>query len=147
MGTKRNQMDATFDAALQLKDAGAVTSTGAGTVGGSPRVVNLGTGIVSAALVVDISTLDATTGDESADLRLQVSSDPTFATDVTVAARIESGPSSIGEDSQGVGRRSVPFNNIGEDGAAKAYARIYAVLGGTTPSINYSAFISQNPLP
>ncbi len=150
MGTKRNQLDMTFDAATQLKDAGAITGTGAGTVGGQPRVVNVGPAILSAVFVVDISALDVAGGDETYDIRLQGSSDPTFTTDVTVLASVVSGPSgTIGQDSQGVGRRSTVFVNTGEDGAPKQYLRSYAVVGagGGTASINYQAFITQNPLP
>jgi hypothetical protein len=149
MGTKRNIMDATFDAALQLKDAGAITATGAGQVASVARVVNLGAAVMQGAFVVDISALDVTSADETYDIRLQVSSDPTFATDVTIAARVVGGASAVtaGQDVMGVGRMARPFNNIGEDGAPKAYARVYGVLGGTTPSINYTAMITQNPLP
>lgn len=149
MGTQRNVMNVTMDAATQLKDAGVLTASGAGQVGGVNRVVNLGTGIVSAAFVVDISALDNSSADETYDIRLQVSSDPSFATDVTIAARVVGGASAVtaGQDTMGVGRRSVPFNNIGEDGAAKPYARVYLAAGGTTPSINFAAMITQNPLP
>lgn len=147
MGTKRNQMEATFDAALQLKDAGALTASGAGQVGGVARVVNLGAAIVSGAFVVDIAALTVN-ADADYDARLQVSSDPTFASDVTIAANVRSAVVATGgEDRPLVGRRSVPFNNIGEDGAPKAYARLYVVISGTTPSINLSAYLSQNPLP
>jgi hypothetical protein len=148
MGTKRNQMDITFDAATQLKDAGAITSTGAGQVGGVARVVNVGPAILSGSFTVDISALDVAGGDESYDIRLQASSDPTFASDVSVVARVTAG-AGLGEDSMGVGRRSVPFNNIGGDGQPKAYLRSYAVIGAGagTASINYQAFIGQNPLP
>ncbi len=148
MSVKRNQMDMTMDAATQLKDAGApVVASGPGQVGGVNRVVNVGPAILSAVFVVDIAalTIDATA---SYDLRLQASSDPTFATDVTIVAHIQSVLiAQGGEDRPGVGRRSVPFTNIGEDGAAKAYLRVYHTLGGTTPSINYAAMITQNPLP
>lgn len=147
MGTKRNQMDATFDAALQLKDASAVTTTGAAQVGGVARVVNVGAGILSGAFVVDIAALTIN-ADADYDIRLQASSDPTFATDVTIVANVRSALlATAGEDRPGVGRRTVPFNNIGEDGAPKAYLRAFHVMSGTTPSINYAAMITQNPLP
>jgi hypothetical protein len=66
-----------------------------------------------------------------------------------IAARVVGGASAVtaGQDTMGVGRMSRPFNNIGEDGAPKAYARVYAQIGGTTPSINFTAMITQNPLP
>lgn len=147
MSVKRNQLDATFDAATQLKDAGAAVASGAGTVGGAARVVNVGPAILSAVFNVDIiaQTVDATADYQ---IRLQASSDPTFATDVTVVAEVVSQlVGTSGQDRPGLGRQSRPFNNIGEDGAPKAYLRVYHVIGGSTPSINYQAFIGQNPLP
>lgn len=147
MGTQRNVMNATFDAALQLKDAAAVTASGAAQVGGVARVLNVGAAVVSGAFVVDIAALTIN-ADADYDIRLQASSDPTFATDVTIVANVRSAlAATAGEDRPGVGRRTVPFNNIGEDGAPKAYLRAFHTISGTTPSINYSAFISQNPLP
>lgn len=147
--TQRNLLNSTMDAATQLKDPGAaLTATGAGTVGGAARVVNLGPGYLEGVFVVDISALDVTSADETYDIRLQVSSDPTFATDVTIAARVVGGASSVtaGQDVMGVGRMSRLFNNVGEDGAPKAYARVYAVIGGTTPSLTYAAMITQDPM-
>lgn len=147
MSTQRNVMNATFDAALQLKDAAAVATSGAAQVGGAARVVNVGAAILSGVLTVDIIALTVN-ADADYDIRLQVSSDPTFATDVTIAANVRSAVIATGgEDRPLVGRRQVPFNNIGEDGAPKAYIRAYHVISGTTPSINYQAFIGQNPLP
>jgi hypothetical protein len=136
-----------MDAATQLKDAGAAIASGAGTVGGAARVVNVGPAILSAVFTVDIiaQTIDATA---AYDIRLQASSDPSFATDVTIVANVQSVlVATGGEDRPGIGRRSVPFNNIGEDGAPKAYLRVYHQIAGTTPSINYAAMITQNPLP
>lgn len=147
MGTKRNQMDATFDATLQLKDAAAVAVTGAAQVGGAARVVNVGPAILSGTFVVDIIALTIN-ADASYDMRLQASSDPTFASDVSIVARVNSTlTATSGEDRPGVGRRSMPFNNIGEDGAAKTYLRAFHVISGTGPSINYTAMVTQNPLP
>lgn len=147
MSVKRNQMDATMDAATQLKDAGAAIATGAGTVGGAARVVNVGPAILSAVFTVDIiaQTVDATADYQ---IRLQASSDPSFATDVTIVAEVNSQlVATGGQDRPGLGRQSRPFVNIGEDGNPKAYLRAYHVIAGTTPSINYAAMITQNPLP
>jgi hypothetical protein len=147
MAVKRNQLDATMDAATQLKDAGAAVASGAGTVGGAARVVNVGPAILSAVFTVDIiaQTIDATA---AYDIRLQASNDPTFATDVSIVAHLQSVLIATGgEDRPGIGRRSIPFVNIGEDGQAKTYLRAYHTISGTTPSINYAAMITQNPLP
>lgn len=148
MGTKRNINDATFDAALQLKDAGAVTASGAATVGAVARVVNVGAGVLSANLIVDIATLDVAGGDEAYDIRLQGSTDPTFATNVSILARVQSG-TGFGQDSFGVGRVSAPFQNTSESGEILPYLRAYhnIVPGAGTASINYQAFIGQRVLP
>jgi hypothetical protein len=147
MGVKRNQMDATMDAATQLKDAGAVIASGAGQVGGANRVVNVGPALLSAVFTVDISALTIN-ADAAYDIRLQASNDPTFATDVSIVANVQSLLIATGgEDRPGIGRHSRPFVNIGEDGQAKTYLRAYHNIAGTTPSINYAAMITQNPLP
>lgn len=148
MGTKRNQMDATFDAATQLKDAGAVTADGAGTVDGTARVVNVGPGLIKAALVADVSALDLAGGDEAYRILLQGSTDPTFATNVTNLAELSAG-AGIGEDSFGIGRISRIFTNNAENGEILPYLRVYTdVTGGTGGgTINYQAYIMQDVLP
>jgi hypothetical protein len=144
-------MDATFDAALQLKDAGAVTADGAGTVGGQARVVNVGTGILSATLIADIATMDVAGGDEGYRIVLQGSTDPTFATNVSNLAVINGGvaATAAGEDSFGIGRVARPFNNISESGENLPYLRVFSDItaGAGTGSINYQAFIGQRVLP
>lgn len=144
MGTSRNLLQTTIDVSTQLKDAGAITATGPGKVGGVNRVVNLGAAVVRGTLMVDIAALDVAGGDEAYDIRLQGSTDPTFASNVSVLARVEAGATSItGEDSAGVGRRSVPFINTDEAGNPLPYVRAYAILtaGAGTASIDYQAFI------
>jgi hypothetical protein len=75
----RNILTATFDAATELKDAGAITASGAGQVSGAPRVVNVGAGLINAVLVIDVDAIDIAGGDEGYTVTLQGSSDPTFA--------------------------------------------------------------------
>jgi hypothetical protein len=151
MGTKRNQMDATFDAALQLKDAGAVSADGAGTVGGQARVVNVGTGLISATLIADIAELDLAGGDEGYRIVLQGSTDPTFATNVSNLVEINGGvaATAAGEDSFGIGRVARGFNNVAENGDVLPYLRVFSDItaGAGTGSINYQAFIAQRVLP
>src|ERR1043166_9343678 len=91
----RNLLTATFDAATELKDAGAVTSAGAAQVGGVKRVVNLGPAFAQISWVVDVDTMDITTGDEGYTLTLQGSSSPTFASDVHNISTIRLGDSTV----------------------------------------------------
>lgn len=151
MGTKRNQMDATFDAATQLKDAGAVTADGAGTVGGQPRVVNVGTGLLSATLIVDVADLDLAGGDEGYRIVLQGSTDPTFASGVSNLAEFNGGAAAAaaGEEGFGIGRLARGFNNIDEGGNILPYLRVFSDItpGTVGASVNYQAFIGQRVLP
>jgi len=149
MGTNRNFHTTTFDAATELKDVStAIIASGAGTVGGSARVVNVGQAILQAVMTVDFLTLDLAGGDESYEVRLQGSNDPTFATDISILASVRAGKGAAGagEQDTGIGRRAVPFTNIGEDGTPLAYLRSYAVItvGAGSGSISYRAFITPN---
>jgi hypothetical protein len=143
----RNLLTATFDAATELKDAGAVTASGAAQVGGSARVVNVGNGILQAVLVIDVDALDITTGDEAYEVRLQGSSSPTFATDVHVLTSKRVGDSTTTGESvdAGVGRYTLPFVNSSDGETPLPYLRAYHVIAGTTPSANYRAWITKNP--
>ena len=46
-----------FDSTLQLKDAGAVTSTGYGEVDAAAQVLDLGSGLIRGNLIVDVTRL------------------------------------------------------------------------------------------
>lgn len=147
MGTKRNLLDATLDAAMILKDAGVVTASGAAQVGAVNRVLNVGPAYLEGVMTVDWDALDVTSTDEGYEIRLQGSTDPTFATDVNIIASVRAGTAvGTGETVSGIGRRQVAFINNGKNGAPLPYLRAYHVLSGTTPSANYRAFIGQNPL-
>lgn len=144
----RNLLTATFDAATELKDAGAVAAAGAAQVGGAARVVNVGAGLINAVLVVDTATIDITTGDEGYTLTLQGSTSPTFASDVQNILVIRAGDSTVtGETVDSiVGRRTYPVINQARDGSPLPYLRMYTTPVGTTPSIDYRAWLTKNPL-
>jgi hypothetical protein len=144
----RNLLTATFDAATELKDAGAMVASGAAQVGGAARVVNVGNGILMAVLVIDVNTLDVTTGDEGYTLTLQGSSSPTFASDVQnlVTKRVGDSTTTGETVDSTVGRYTIPFTNQGRDGSPLPYLRIYATIAGTTPSVDFRAWITKNPL-
>lgn len=150
MGTSRNLLVGPLDVTLQLKDAGAVTTSGAAQVSGAARVLNVGPAFLEGVMVVDFSALDVGGGDEGYEVRLQGSSDPTFATDVSILASVRAGAGTVtGESgSVGIGRRTTTFTNQSEDGKALPYLRAYHVVTGGAGggSVNYSAFITKSPL-
>jgi len=147
---QRNLLQATFDAATELKDAGAMTASGPATVGGNPRVVNVGTGFLRATWIVDVDLLDLTTGDETVELRLQGSTTADFTSDVVVLDTLRLGDTSVsaGEtvDNAALGRRAKSVMNTRDGAKAYPYLRVYAVLAGTTPSVNFRSFLTKDVL-
>jgi hypothetical protein len=122
----------TYDHALLLKDAGAVTSSAAGTVSSAAKVLDIGSGELVADLVVDVSALDTGDGNETYELKLEFSAVSGFSPDVDGVKYVVTS----------IGRKVIPFTNL-VAGTVYRYCRIYATLAGTTPSINYTAYIAK----
>jgi hypothetical protein len=161
-----NDRTYTFDANLVLSDNGpAYTTTGFSQVGGADGIVDLGgnqgaspvqQARIDAVCVIDVTGLDATTTDESYRLLLCVSNDPAFsAGKIYVAAEVEIaggilsvlGPGGAGVTGTGVtGRYELMFTNQ-IAGTIYQYAKLFNVLTGTTPIIDYEAFIAVLPEP
>jgi len=143
----RNLLNATFDAATELKDAGAVAATAAAQVGGVARIVNVGNGLLQATMIVDFDAIKTTVGDESYELRLQGSTSPTFATGVyNLAVTKVGGATATGETvASTIGRKAVPFVNTNDGSTPLPYLRLYTVVAGTAPTANFRAFITKNP--
>lgn len=144
----RNLLTATFDAATELKDGGAVTAAGAAQVGGTNRVVNLGNAFTTGVIVVDVDTVDVTTGDEGYTIAIQGSSVSNFGSDVHNIARIQVGAAAVTGNSAntGTGRYTAPFINSADGATALPYIRAYITPVGTTPSINCRVWLTKSPL-
>lgn len=141
----RPSRDFTFDASLQLKDAGAITADAAAQVAGSAKVLDLGAARIGGRVIVDVTAIDVASGDESYALRTQFSNSKTFASGVIGGPALNFGHSSVlpGESaSSAIGRYELPFTNE-INGVIYQYMRMYTDVGGTTPSINYGAFATH----
>lgn len=155
----RHNKSFTLDAQTLLKDAGAVTSSGVGQVGGSDRVLDLGNltsgpAVEQAAytegyFVVDVSTLDRGTGDEAYDILLQLSDNASgngtgfdSSDNVRTLCSLRLGEelgSDADPDADGAsGRVYVKVSNE-RLGTLFRFMRVAHVIAGTTPSINYQA--------
>lgn len=141
----RNLLTATFDAATELKDAGAVSATGVGTVNSVARVVNLGLGIALMTLVIDFDALDVSSGDERYEIILEGSTSLTFASDNHVLERVVLGDSTVNDETvdSTTGRitRRVANSHNGAD--PMPYVRIRHKIAGTTASVTYRAFLTK----
>ncbi len=148
----------TLDVDTELKDAGAVTATAAAQVGGSDKtldfgIVTSGPAVTQIAytpgwLVVDVSAIDGVTGDEQYDIQYQLSDNVTFASGlVSVKASINLGDgarfvSSDVDDRYVTGRHVIGVDNE-YAGTLFRFARLLHIVLGTSPSIDYRAFLSR----
>lgn len=140
----------TFDADLELKDAGLVAADAAATVDSAAKVVDLGTGRVDATVVVDVTALEIATGDERYSILVQGSSSATFASDIVILACLPIGDGSTiatAFGSSGVdvddttGRYEIKFTNC-RNNINYRYVRLWTDVAGTIATgINYQAFI------
>jgi len=147
---------ATLDVELLLHDtAAAITSSAAGAVGGSAKVIDFGAETPAADVpeviglfIVDISSIDVSDGDESYSIVLEFSDTADFSSGSPVieeVCRISAGAAAVTRDSaaSGAGRLAIPFTN-NKKGQPLRYGRVFAVLAGTTPSIAYNAWLAVN---
>lgn len=140
----------TYDALLELKDAGAITASAAAQVDSAAKIIDLGTGLVEADVVVDISAIEVDSDDEKYTIGIQISSSSSFASDIYEVKQLMVGSAGTaegdnlgGDTDMGVGRYRVPFTNEIADGVTKQYMRIYVTIGGTIATgINYIAYIA-----
>lgn len=169
-----NQRTYTFDANAVLSDnAAAYTASGYAQVAGADGIVDLGgnQGVtvtlpaiddtttytpqqarIDAMLVLDITAIDITSGNETYSIDLLVSNDPAFAAGAAVcAASVQLGKGAslrgaVAQKDSTTGRVELGFtNNI--QGALYQYAKLFITCGGTTPSINILSFIAVLPEP
>ena len=129
------------DKELQLKDSGAVTAPAAGTVDGVDKVIDLGVGPEGSAvdfrgdLVIAAAALNFNDGNESYTITVQCADVADFSTGVANVTGV-----SLFLD----GRYVLPFRNEGRNGRKYRYLRVFAIVAGTTPSIDYSCYVSKS---
>lgn len=154
-----NDRTYSFDANLMLADnAVAYTASGFSQVGGANAILDLGgnqgtnpqeLARVDAVAVIDVTALDISSGNETYKMIAVVSNDPNFgAGNVAMAGEIEIGKGvsldGIDMADSVVGRYELMFTNQ-LAGQIYEFAALYLVIGGTTPSLNISAFLAVLP--
>lgn len=139
----------TLDADLQLEDGdGAITSSAAGAVGGSAKIVDLGEDVrIRGDVVIDISAIDHTNDDETYELIVQGSTSATFADTIVNLASLNTNAAGAGVGGADVepasGRYVLGVSNL-FNSTLYRYLRINAVVGGTTPSVTYKAWLAPS---
>ena len=142
-----NPRNFTFDALLQLRDAVAMTASGAMQVGGSNKIVDLGAGLVEGNLVLDVSAIDVSSTDESYTVYLEGSNASDFSSGIVplVAKPLGIAVANVRSAASGTGRHVIPFTNE-ENGTVYRYVRGYVVIAGTTPSITMLGYLALDVL-
>lgn len=140
----------TFDAAFELKDAGAVTADGGAQVDGSAKIQDLGSDAnFSGVAVIDVSAIKITANDEFYNLIVQGSNTADFSGPKETLAELNLGATEVrhgGAQDSIVGRYELPFVN-GQAGTNYRYIRQYHDVGGTSPSINYTSYVGRSSIP
>ncbi len=133
-----------FDNTFIIKDAGAVTSTGYGTVDASAQVVDIGEGLVRGNVVIDIDAIKISAGNELYSLHLVGGSDASFTQEVSLCSKEIGAVGALqGNLDSKISRIVLPFQNE-ERGVHYSYMRIKHVISGTSPSITYRARLEKD---
>lgn len=135
----------TFDANLELKDAGLVAADAAAQVNSADKIIDLGSGFVQGDLVIDVTAIEVASDNERYDIVLQLSNSATFASGIFDKCILALGANEViaGDADSETGRYTLPFNNRGVDEDVYRYARLYTDVSGTIATgINYSAFLA-----
>ena len=133
------------DGTYLLKDAGAVTASGAGQVDSSAKIADLGAGKVEGHMVVDVSAIEIADNDELYQIALQGSSKSDFADTYEELAIVELGAKEVlgGDQDSAIGRYKVPFTTE-RNGTVYRYVRVYCTVSGTVATgINYKCHLEK----
>lgn len=136
----------TFDALTLLKDAGAITASAAAQVGGQAKVLDMGAGRFDGTVVVDVMAIDISSADEIYDIIIQGSNSSSFASGIENLAQLNLAATAVrdgGGQNSVVGRYEIGVTNEQADTVYR-YVRAYTKAAGTTPSINYTAYLSTD---
>ena len=81
----------TYDSTLVMKDAGLVAASAAATVSSVAKVIDLGSGVVEADVVVDVTACEVASRDESYRIAIQISDTSDFSDSIYEIENIQLG--------------------------------------------------------
>ncbi len=135
----------TFDANMEFKDAGLVAASAAAQVDSAAKYVDVGTGLCTAKMILDVSALEIASNDEIYDIVVQGSPDADFtAATLCELAQLNLSAAEVKRTDcnkdDTTGRYKILFDNE-NDGTYYRYLRVYTVVAGSVATgINYTAF-------
>lgn len=138
----------TFDAALELKDAGLVAADAAGTVDSAAKVVDVGTGRFDGVCIIDVTAIEIASNDEVYKISVQGSNSSSFTSGIVDLAELTLGAAEVigGDQDSETGRYELPFTNV-KNNTYYRYIRLYCdVAGSIATGINFSAFVAKRSM-
>ena len=149
---QKNRPHRTFDANLEMKDAGLVAASAAAQVDSSAKVLDLGTGLFEGDVMIDVTVIEIASNDEIYHIFVEGAIEVAMDTTLVPLAQLQLGAlevlgpgSSHFKVDSTIGRYVIPFRNE-RDGVYYRYARIYTVVGGTIATgggINFTAYAAK----
>ena len=134
----------TQDAELILNEGGAMTASGVPQKNAAGIVKKVGAGRFEGIVVIDVAAMDMTSADELYRIHVQGSDTEDFSGAVQNLATVELGAAAARAgtaDISVVGRYELPFQTEQAD-VTYDYIRLYVQIAGTTPSINFTAWVA-----
>ena len=138
----------TFDAELELKDAGLIAADDNAQVGGSDKIIDLGSDSASFSgiAIFDVSAIEIASNDEQYRLIIQGSNSATFASGIENLAELTLGAQEVKASSDidsTIGRYELPFLNE-QAGVKYRYLRLAIDVAGTIATgINFTARVAR----
>jgi hypothetical protein len=135
-----------FDKLLELKDAGAITASAAAQVAAANRILDMGAARFEGVVKVNVTAIDISSADEVYDLFVQGSNSSTFASGIENLAALNLGAAALAlratAQASVAGIYEISVTNEQAD-VTYRYIRMFTRVAGTTPSINYTAFLTS----
>jgi hypothetical protein len=151
-----NDRTYTLDANLIVIEGDTKVSSG---FAGLPSVIDFGRngavvpvqeGRTDAVMVVDVTALDISSGNETYKIMVLGSNDPALASGNVCLGEMTMGKGTsidgINMADSVIGRYEIGFCNVAA-AAYYQYVGVYVIVGGTTPAITYTAFAAHRAQP
>jgi hypothetical protein len=139
-----------FDRKNAFADDLTMTASGRAQLSSADVELNMGEGYYEGVLVIDISAIDTASSDEAYTFVLEGCNTTGFGSgniEQLAYKRIEHASSSgtVGRQNitHAAGRYYIPFMNQ-QGGAQYQYLTLNVVIGGTTPSVTFSAWVASS---
>ena len=142
----------TFDASMEMKDAGLIAASAAAQVDSSAAYIDMGTGLFEGEIEIEITVIEIASNDEVYHIFVEGASETAFDTTCVPLAQLQVGAlevlgpgSSHFKVDSAIGKYFIPFSNE-RGGVYYRYARIYIVVAGTIATgggINFTAYCAK----